>query len=74
MDIAITVHNLTKRYGNVVAVNNISFDVHRSELFGFLGPNGAGKTTTCMYACACLATTWSAYFCYISQGFRNYLH
>jgi ABC-2 type transport system ATP-binding protein len=46
MDIAITVHNLTKRYGNVVAVNNISFDVHRSELFGFLGPNGAGKTTT----------------------------
>ena len=42
----ITVNNLTKKYKDIVAVNNISFDVKRGEIFGFLGPNGAGKTTT----------------------------
>jgi ABC-2 type transport system ATP-binding protein len=43
---AIEVSNLTKHYGEVVAVNDISFQVSNGELFGFLGPNGAGKTTT----------------------------
>jgi ABC-2 type transport system ATP-binding protein len=43
---AIEVSHLTKRYGEVVAVNDISFQVGNGELFGFLGPNGAGKTTT----------------------------
>jgi ABC-2 type transport system ATP-binding protein len=43
---AIEVDNLTKRYGKLIAVNNISFQVNRGEFFGFLGPNGAGKTTT----------------------------
>jgi ABC-2 type transport system ATP-binding protein len=38
--------NLTKRYGKFTAVDGISLEVHRGELFGFLGPNGAGKTTT----------------------------
>jgi len=42
----IKVTKLTKRFDQVTAVNEISFDVHRGELFGFLGPNGAGKTTT----------------------------
>jgi ABC-2 type transport system ATP-binding protein len=42
----INVEGLTKRYGEVLAVNDISFSVNRGELFGFLGPNGAGKTTT----------------------------
>jgi len=42
----IEVNNLTKRYDGVVAVNDISFKVGKSEILGFLGPNGAGKTTT----------------------------
>jgi ABC-2 type transport system ATP-binding protein len=42
----IETHSLTKRYGEKLAVDEVSFDVHRGEVFGFLGPNGAGKTTT----------------------------
>jgi len=42
----IETYNLVKRYGDKVAVNNISFSVQAGEVFGFLGPNGAGKTTT----------------------------
>ena len=43
---AIEVKNLTKNYGELVALNSISFNVKNGEIFGFLGPNGAGKTTT----------------------------
>ncbi len=43
---AITVKNLTRKYGDFVAVDGISFDVPQGEIFAFLGPNGAGKTTT----------------------------
>ena len=43
---AIIVDNLSKSFGNIPAVDQISFDVNRGEIFGFLGPNGAGKTTT----------------------------
>jgi gliding motility-associated transport system ATP-binding protein len=42
----IEVQNLTKRYGDLVAIDNVSFRVERGEILGFLGPNGAGKTTT----------------------------
>ena len=42
----IEVENLTKRFGEITAVDHISFKVKRGEIFGFLGPNGAGKTTT----------------------------
>jgi ABC-2 type transport system ATP-binding protein len=42
----IEVQHLTKRYGSVTAVDDISFTVERGEILGFLGPNGAGKTTT----------------------------
>jgi ABC-2 type transport system ATP-binding protein len=46
MPASIEVVNLTKRYGNLTAVDAISFSVERGETFGMLGPNGAGKTTT----------------------------
>lgn len=45
-DAIITVQGLTKKFGELTAVNNVSFSVHRGEVFAFLGPNGAGKTTT----------------------------
>lgn len=43
---AIVTSNLTKRYGPILAVDHLSLEVRRGEIFGFLGPNGAGKTTT----------------------------
>jgi len=43
---AITTTNLTKKFGDLIAVDGISFSVDSGEVFGFLGPNGAGKTTT----------------------------
>ena len=42
----IEVQQLTKAFGNVKAVDDISFTVNKGEILGFLGPNGAGKTTT----------------------------
>jgi len=42
----ITVENLTRKFKDITAVENISFDIDESEIFSFLGPNGAGKTTT----------------------------
>ncbi|MBE0700302.1 MAG: ABC transporter ATP-binding protein [Acholeplasmataceae bacterium] len=46
MDYILKVENLVKKYGDLVAVNDISFTVRRGSLFAFLGPNGAGKSTT----------------------------
>lgn len=46
MENIIEVKNLTKKFKNFVAVDNISFEIKKGEIFGFLGPNGAGKSTT----------------------------
>ena len=48
---AISVKDLTKRFGNFTAVDAISFDVNKGEIFGFLGANGAGKTTAMRMLC-----------------------
>ena len=43
---AVKVVDLTKKFGDFSAVNGVTFDIRRGQIFGFLGPNGAGKTTT----------------------------
>src|SRR5215470_2390697 len=48
---AISVRDLTKRFNNFTAVDAISFDVSKGEIFGFLGANGAGKTTAMRMLC-----------------------
>lgn len=50
-DTVIHTEKLTKRFGDFTAVNEISFDVHKGEIFGFLGANGAGKTTAMRMLC-----------------------
>ena len=57
MNNAIEVRNLTRRFGDFVAVNDISFDVRAGEIFGFLGSNGAGKSTTIRMLCGLLRPT-----------------
>ena len=51
METVIKVENLTKRFGSFTAVDNISFEVKKGEIFGFLGANGAGKTTAMRMLC-----------------------
>lgn len=53
----VVVKDLEKRFGSFVAVNRVSFEVKRGEIFGFLGPNGAGKSTTIRMLCGILAPT-----------------
>src|SRR4030042_88494 len=57
MSSSIEVVGLTKRFGPLTAVDNVSFRVEEGEVFGFLGPNGAGKTTTINILCTLLRPT-----------------
>ncbi len=54
---AVEIHDLVKRFGDFVAVDHVTLDVSRGEIFGFLGPNGAGKSTTIRMLCGLLAPT-----------------
>ena len=57
LTILIQVKHLTKKYGDKVAVNDISFDIEKGKIYGFLGPNGAGKSTTMNMITGCLCAT-----------------
>jgi len=54
---AVTIKDLTRRFGDFVAVNRISLEIPKGEIFGFLGPNGAGKSTTIRMLCGILEPT-----------------
>lgn len=54
---AVIIENLTKKFGDFTAVDNISFTVEKGEIFGFLGANGAGKSTTIRMLCGILKPT-----------------
>ncbi len=54
---SVVVENLVKRFGDFTAVDRISFDTRKGEIFGFLGPNGAGKSTTIRMLCGLLQPT-----------------
>ncbi len=53
----VSIRNLVKRFGDFVAVDDVSLDVERGEVFGFLGPNGAGKSTTIRILCGLMNPT-----------------
>jgi ABC-2 type transport system ATP-binding protein len=53
-DFAVIAENLTKKFENFIAVDNVNFTVKKGEIFGFLGPNGAGKSTTIRMLCGLL--------------------
>ena len=50
-DIVIRISQLQKKFGDFTAVDGLSFEIFRGEIFGFLGPNGAGKTTSINMIC-----------------------
>lgn len=56
-EIAVFAHDLTRMFGDFIAVDRVSFEVYKGEIFGFLGPNGAGKTTTIRILCGLLTPT-----------------
>ncbi|MCC6363881.1 MAG: ABC transporter ATP-binding protein [Bryobacterales bacterium] len=57
---AVIIRNLTKTFGRFVAVDNVTLNVKKGEIFGFLGPNGAGKSTTIRILCGLLAPSSGA--------------
>ncbi|MCI0515679.1 ABC transporter ATP-binding protein [candidate division KSB1 bacterium] len=68
-EISVEVSELTRNFGNFVAVDHVSFQVHDGEIFGFLGANGAGKTTTIKMLCGLLLPTSGTGFV---EGFNIY--
>src|SRR4030095_14420599 len=57
MTAAIEINGLTKRFGDVTAVDGVSLSVQNGEIFGFLGPNGSGKSTLIRMLCGLIAPT-----------------
>lgn len=64
VEYSIEVYNLTKQYGRITAIQDITFSLKKGEIVGFLGPNGAGKSTTMKILCGLIsANSGSAYIC-----------
>ena len=64
--------NLTKRYGNLVALSNLNLEIQEGDCFGFIGPNGAGKTTTIKILATLLQPTWGeARVCNFVVGYQS---
>jgi ABC-2 type transport system ATP-binding protein len=64
--------NLTKRYGTLVALNNLNLEINEGDCFGFIGPNGAGKTTTIKILATLLQPTWGeARVCGLVIGYQS---
>ncbi|HUG55766.1 MAG TPA: ABC transporter ATP-binding protein [Candidatus Limnocylindrales bacterium] len=57
MSVVLRTEGLTKRFGDLLAVDGLDLEVHEGEVFGYLGPNGAGKTTTVRLLCALISPT-----------------
>ena len=55
--VVLTVSNLSKNYGEIKAVDDVSFEIHKSEIMGLVGPNGAGKTTVIRIIMGILASS-----------------
>lgn len=67
----IKIQNLTKAYGNLHAINNLSLELKQGDLFGYIGPNGSGKTTTMRILATLLQPTWGE--AYVG-GYSIYTH
>jgi ABC-2 type transport system ATP-binding protein len=64
--------NLTKRYGDLIALNNLHLNIEEGECFGYIGPNGAGKTTTIKILATLLQPTWGeARVCSYVVGYQS---
>ncbi|HMO25628.1 MAG TPA: ABC transporter ATP-binding protein [Tepidisphaeraceae bacterium] len=72
MPVVIKTVNLTKRYGTLVALNNLNLEINEGDCFGFIGPNGAGKTTTIKILATLLQPTWGeARVCDLVIGYQS---
>jgi ABC-2 type transport system ATP-binding protein len=67
----IKIQNLTKAYGNLHAINNLTLELNQGDLFGYIGPNGSGKTTTMRILATLLQPTWGE--AYVG-GYSIYTH
>src|SRR5437764_14204691 len=74
MAVMIKTVNLTKRYGNLVALSNLNLEIHEGDCYGFIGPNGAGKSTTIKILATLLQPTWGeARVCDFVVGYQSRL-
>ena len=64
-DLAIEASGLTRRFGSLVAVNNLDLNIPRGSIYGFLGPNGSGKSTSIRLLTGCLDPIRAISMCWV---------